>query len=74
MFSILDTTAFVRIQTTDIEVDLVAVLTKLKELHRLVEEGDLGRNWPTDQATRALMIDYNDYCARTRLAELEARG
>lgn len=74
VFSILDTAAFVRIQTTDQEADLVAVLTKLKELHRLVEEGNFGRNWPVDRATRALMIDYNDYCARMRLAELEARG
>jgi ppGpp synthetase/RelA/SpoT-type nucleotidyltranferase len=74
VFSILDTAAFVRIQTTDIEPDVVMVLTKLKELHRLVEEGDLGRNWPMGQTTRALMIDYNDYCARMRLAELEARG
>ena len=73
VFPILDSIAFVRIETTSSKEEVVGMLEKLREINRLLEAEDIGRNWPINPTTRKLLIDYNDYCARMRLAELETR-
>ncbi|GEM_PF-6071332 len=64
VFSSLDNEAFVRIQTARTESELRDARTKLQILHDKKPAGlDPLASW---------LFDYHDYCARMRLAELEA--
>jgi ppGpp synthetase/RelA/SpoT-type nucleotidyltranferase len=64
-FSTLDSEVFVKIQSADNVDDVRAALRRLDFLHR--------ERPSYISQTGILLRDYNDYCARVRLAELEAR-
>lgn len=63
-FSTLDNEAFVRIQTANTEDQLRAVRRRLEFLHK-----ERPSKW---SSTASLLFNYHEYCARARLAELEA--
>lgn len=66
VFATLDNEAFVRIQTATSEAELRRVRARLQFLHDKKPVGS--------DPLASLLFDFHDYCARMRLAELEADG